>query len=202
MFTRSHLPISLTAVFLVQLALATPPAVGIVGSSRDCNACHVNSGQWLESPELVIDLVDPVSKTSFRQPNGSFLLSARRGETVNAVAIFGYKSVSPALAPHRNGWIFVDTTTIGTEAISKFAPGWEISLPYGCKISGDKSEAYPDAQITSAPFIVKASESAADRDVTLQVLLTSGEAVKGKAKEGLVSDYFSRQVHLRVNDRP
>ena len=37
-----------------------------------------------------------------------------------------------------------------------------------------------------------------DAELTLQVMLTKGESVKGKAKEGMMGSYFERNVRLKV----
>ena len=34
----------------------------------------------------------------------------------------------------------------------------------------------------------------------LQVMLTKGESVKGKAKEGIKSSYFERKIKLKVTE--
>ena len=193
--------ISLSLLFLLtQLAAASPPAVGIIGNSRSCISCHANTGPWTAGPDLIVDLIDKETQQSLRQPDGSFLVTTKRGTAATAIAVIGYRGMTPEQSPHRNGWIFVDSTTIGTSSLSKFAPGWEISVPYGCKISGDSIAAYPGAAVTTAPISIRPTETAQDADVTFQTLMTSGEPVKGKPKSGLTSNYHARIVHLRITD--
>ena len=201
MFHKIHLPLSLLLlVILAQLAVASPPAVGIVSNSRSCISCHASTGPWTAGPDLVLDLIDKDTQQSLRQPDGSFLLTTKRGSAATAIAVIGYRGLTPEQSPHRNGWTFVDSTSIGTSSLSKFAPGLEISVPYGCKICGDSIAAYPGAVVTTAPISIRPTETAQNADVTFQTLMTSGEPVKGKPKSGLTSNYHARIVHLRVTD--
>ncbi len=194
--------LSLASLFaLTQFAAASPPAVGIIGNSRNCLACHVSNGSWSEGADLVIDLIDKDTQQSLRQPDGSFLLTVKRGAATTVIAVIGYRGLTPDQSPYRNGWIFVDSTAIGNDALSKFAPGWEINLPYGCRITGDKLAAYPDAVLTTAPITIRPTETAKDGEVTFQALMTKGESVKGNAKSGLVGNYHERAVHLRVVEK-
>ena len=41
-------------------------------------------------------------------------------------------------------------------------------------------------------------DDAQDAELKLQVMLTKGESVKGKAKEGMMGNYFERLVRLKV----
>jgi hypothetical protein len=45
---------------------------------------------------------------------------------------------------------------------------------------------------------VRPGDDAQDADLQLQVMLTKGESVKGKAKEGMKGNYFERIVRLKV----
>ena len=197
---RVPVSLSLLLIILSQFAAASPPAVGIIGNARSCMTCHVSNGSWTEGPGLVIDLIDKDTQQSLRQPDGSFLLTAKRGTAKTVMAVIGYSGLAPDQSPYRNGWIFVDSTTIGNSSLSKFAPGWEINLAYGCKIAGDKVAAYPDAALTSAPITILPTETAKDGEVTFQMLMTRGESVKGRAKEGLTGNFHARAVHLHVTD--
>lgn len=192
----------LAAVALIsvvaQVAAASPPAVGIIGNSRNCLACHVSNGSWTDANNLIIDLIDKATQRSLRQSDGSFLLTARRGVATTVLAVIGYRASGADPVPYRNGWTFVDSTTLGSSALSKFAPGWEINLPYGCRITGDKMDAYPDGVQSAAPITIRPTGAAQDAEVTLQTMLTRGEAAKGNAKSGLVGNYYERTVHLRV----
>jgi hypothetical protein len=199
---RNH-AIILILVFLAitaRIATASPPAVGIIGNSRSCLACHVNNGEWKENSNLIIDLIDKKTMQSLRQSDGSFLITAKRGEPTTVLTAIGYRTLTPDQFPYRNGWIMIDTTTIGTSALSKFAPGWEVNLPYGCKIVGDKIESYPDGALTTAPITIRPTATAKDGEVMLQFMLTKGESVKGNAKAGLIGNYHERKLHLRVTE--
>ncbi|MBI5058820.1 hypothetical protein HZB60_03430 [candidate division KSB1 bacterium] len=198
-----HLAFSMLAAIILVVtgsAAASPPAVGIIGNSRTCLACHADNGPWTAGPDLILDLIDKDTQQSLRQPDGSFLLTARRGTAVTALAVIGYRAAAAEQSPRRNGWIMLDTTAIGGASLSKFAPGWEINLPYGCRIVGDKLAAYPDAALTTAPITIRPTETAMNAEVSFQAMLTSGEAVKGQAKSGLLGNYMERTLHLRVSN--
>jgi hypothetical protein len=182
------------------LGHASPPAVGMASNAKSCLSCHASAGPWPEGASLVLDILDKNTMASLRQPDGSFQINCKRGQTASVVTVLGYQPQEKQPVPHRNGWIFVDTTLIGTPSVSKFAAGWEADIIYGCKIVGDKSAAYPDAMVTTSPMTVRPLGNAANTDISLQVLLTAGEAVKNKAKEGLQSNYFVRTVRLRIVD--
>jgi hypothetical protein len=94
----------------------------------------------------------------------------------------------------------VDPATIETGSLSKFAPGWEVNLPMSCRIVGDKLELYEGATLTVLTMILRATDAARDAELTLQVMFTKGESVKGKPKEGMIGSYFERKVKLKVAD--
>ena len=45
---------------------------------------------------------------------------------------------------------------------------------------------------------IRPLDAARNAELTLQVMLTMGESVKGKAKEGMIANYFERRVKLVV----
>jgi hypothetical protein len=45
---------------------------------------------------------------------------------------------------------------------------------------------------------IRAGDDAQDTELQLQVMLTRGESVKGKAKEGMKGNYFERIIRLKV----
>ncbi|OGC90431.1 MAG: hypothetical protein A2W25_13550 [candidate division Zixibacteria bacterium RBG_16_53_22] len=187
----------LVAAIAVGVA-AYPPAVGILGESPNCLSCHINNGSWVDGPDLIIDIVNKDTKTSLKQKDGSFLLSAKRGQALTVLTVIGYKTSDEGQIPYRNAWLYTDPGLIESSSLSKFPPGWESNLPMACRLVGDKSESYPDAHVTVLPMTIRPSDSAADGFVTLQVMLTKGESVKGKPKEGMQGNYFERILHLRV----
>ena len=199
---RSAFILATASLLLVAALVATacPPAVGIIGNSRNCLTCHVSNGSWTDANRLIIDLIDKTTQRSLLQSDGSFLLSAKRGTATTMIAVLGYRASGSDPVPYRNGWTFVDSTTFVSSALSKFAPGWEINVPFGCRITGDKIDAYPDGVQSTAPITIRPTEFAKDGEVTLQTMLTSGESVKGNAKSGLVGNYYERTVHLRVTE--
>lgn len=179
-------------------AQAYPPAVGILGKSPACTTCHVSNGPWTDETRTIIDIVDGNTKQSLRSEDGSFLIEVQRGDTRTILTVIG--CTKECAAPLRNGWLYVDPQQIATSGLSKFAPGWDVNLPMACRIVGDKLDAYPDAHITVLPMTVRPMDAARNAALELQVMLTKGESVKGKAKEGLVSNYFVRTVNLKVVD--
>ncbi len=186
-----------SVVLALNLA-AYPPAVGILGNSRDCLVCHVNNGPWKDDGTIVIDILDKDTKSSLKQPDGSFLLSAKRNHVVTVLTVIGSRTEDKDLVPYRNGWLYVATSRIGSSVLSKFPPGWDVNLPMACRLVGDKLDAYPGVHGTVLPMTVRPTDAAGDAVVTLQVMLTKGETVKGKPKQGMLGSYFERTLYLKV----
>lgn len=69
-----------------------------------------------------------------------------------------------------------------------------------CRIVGDKLEGFDGAKITVLPMTIRPTDAAQDAEVILLVMLTKGESVKGKPREGLIGNYFERKVKLKVKD--
>ena len=189
----------LIAALFAPPALAYPPAVGILGPSRDCLACHANNGPWKDDANVIVDVLDKASGKSLKQPDDTFLIAARRGETKTVLTVIGTRRGDAPASAYRNAWLYVDPDRIGDpSALSKFAPGWSVNLPMSCRLVGDVSEAYAGAPVTVLPMTVRPGDDARDADIELQVMLTKGESVKGKAQEGMLGNYFKRKVHLKV----
>ena len=53
---------------------AYPPAVGILGTSKNCLSCHVNNGPWKDNGTPIIDIIDKETLESFKRTDGSFLI--------------------------------------------------------------------------------------------------------------------------------
>ena len=177
---------------------AYPPAVGILGNSKDCLSCHTDNGPWKDDGTVIIDVVDKQTKESLKQADGTFLIEAKRGEEKTVLTVIGSVRQGQSEIPTRNAWIYVDPEMIGASALSGFAPGWNINLPMACRVVGDKWKESTNADYTVLPMSVRPTDAAQDASVVLQVMLTQGASVKGKAKEGLIGNYFERQVTLRV----
>lgn len=192
----------LTFVFLFALsspkASAYPPAVGILGKSKNCLRCHANNGPWKDDEKTIIDILDQKTKKSFKQSDGTFLIRVKRGEIQTVFTVIGRAKGDTVEAPYRNAWLYVAPKTIQSTSLSKFAPGWEVNLPMACRIVGDKLEKYRDAKITVLPMSVRPTDATRDSELTLQVMLTKGESVKGKAKKGMMGSYFERKVTFKV----
>ena len=181
-------------------ALAYPPAVGILAKNRSCTSCHVSNGPWSDETRTIIDILDAKTKKSLRLDDGTFLIEVPRGEIRSLLTVIGRQKGESA-PPRRNAWLYVDPGQIETSAFSKFAPGWDVNLPMSCRLSGDVSDAFPGALVTVLPMSIRPGDAARDADIELQVMLTGGDAVKGKEKEGLISNYSLRRVRLDVVDR-
>lgn len=190
----------IVAAVVVANSLAYPPAVGILGKSENCLSCHVDNGNWQDGPDLVIDIVEKESGLSLKQSDGSFLLSVKRGQSATLLTVIGYKTDDEQLIPYRNGWLYVAPDRINSSSMSKFAAGWEVNLPMACRLVGDKLDSYPGTKGTMLPLSVRPTDAASDATITLQVMLTSGKTVKGKANEGMVGNYFERTLHLKVEE--
>lgn len=185
-------------MYLNQHALSYPPAVGIVGKAKNCLVCHTNNGPWQDEKNTIIDILDGETKKSLIQADGSFLIEARRGKIKTVLTVIGRKKEDKEKAPYRNAWLYVDPQRIKSDSLSKFAPGWSVNLPMACRIVGDKLEGFERTKITALPMSIRAGDDAQDAELQLQVMLTKGESVKGKAKEGMRGNYFERLVRLKV----
>lgn len=188
-----------SVIFDQEKAYAYPPGVGILTKSKNCLACHANNGPWTDEGKTIIDIIEKDSRKSLRQPDGSFLLQIKRHEPLTVLTVIGYKK-NGRIAPYRNGWIYVDPTTIESSSLSKFAPGWDVNLQASCRLVGDKLEGFEDCDLSVLPMTIRPSDSARDAQIVLQGMLTRGESVKGKAREGMVGNYFERKVTLKVLD--
>jgi hypothetical protein len=188
------------AVAAHRSSFAYPPTVGILSPARNCLACHLSNGPWKNQAGLIIDVVDKSTGKSLRQSDGTFLISAKRGELKTVVTIIGWRAQKDAPAPYRNAWLYVDPKRItDSSSLNKFAPGWAVNLPMSCRMVGDAVDAYPGAHTTALPMTVRAGDDApAETELELQVMLTRGESVKGKPDQGMEGNYFERRVRLRV----
>lgn len=180
-------------------ALAYPPAVGILGPARNCISCHSSDGPWSRPAGLIIDILDKTSGNSLRQPDGTFLIAAKRGELKTVVTVIGWRAEAGGPVPYRNAWLYVDPARISSPALlNKFAPGWMVNLPMSCRIAGDQVESYRGAHVTALPMTIRAGDDATDAEIELQVMLTRGDSLKGDAKKGMAGNYFERRVRLKV----
>lgn len=180
------------------VAYAYPPAVGILSNAKNCLSCHTNNGPWNDDEKTIIDILDKDTKKSFKQPDGTFLIETKRWEQKTVLTVIGRKKDDNIPLPYRNAWIYIDPATIGTNSLSKFAPGWDVNLPISCRLVGDKLPGYDDADITSLSMTIQPLNNAKDAEMQLQVMLTKGESMKGNAQEGMSGNYFERKVRLRI----
>jgi hypothetical protein len=137
---------------------------------------------------------------SLKQADGNFFIETKRGTARTLLTVIGRTKGDAAEAPYRNAWLYIDPKTIGSATLSKFAPGWDVNLPMSCRIVGDKLELYEGATLSVLPMTIRPTDAGQDAELTLQVMLTKGESVKGKPKEGMIGSYFERKVKLKVTD--
>ncbi|MEK7331478.1 MAG: hypothetical protein AAB113_11830 [Candidatus Eisenbacteria bacterium] len=191
--------LGLASLLLASAAGSYPPGVGILGKSRSCAACHLDNGPWGDEARTIIEVLDVATKKSLRDADGVFSIAVPRGSSRTVLTVIGRAAGEPK-PPRRNAWLYLDPAQIPTAALSKFAPGWDVNLPMSCRIVGDRLEGYEGAHLTVLPMTVRPSDAARDAELELQVMLTGGEAVKGKGQEGLVSNLLVRKVRLRVTE--
>lgn len=185
-------------IVMTETSYAYPPGVGILGKSKSCMSCHVSNGPWADEKKIIIDVLDKETMKSLRQSDDTFLLEVRRGQQKTVLTVIGRAKDDDAPSPYRNAWIYVDPTRIETNSLSKFAPGWAVNLQMSCRVVGDKLQGLEGAQLTVLPMTLQPLDDAKDTQLELQVMLTKGESVKGKAKEGMIGNYFERKVHVKV----
>jgi len=197
---RTTLVAAIVALQIAVSGWAYPPAVGTTGKSRSCTACHISNGPWTDETKTVVDIVDRETGRSLRQADGTFLIQTKRFQARTIVTVIGRAKGDLAPPPHRNAWLYVDPAQIAATSASKFAVGWSVDLPLSCRLVGDKVTGYEGANVTALPMIVRPLDGARNGAVELQVMLTRGEAVKGDAKAGMVSNFLVRIVRLEVVD--
>ena len=203
---RSPSPAASLALLLIALlgaadnALAYPPAVGILGKSRSCTTCHASNGPWKDEDKTIVDVLDAATHRSLRQADGRFLLRVERGKTATVLTGIGRAQGDTVAQPTRNAWLYVDPAQLETEALSKFAPGWDVNLPMSCRIVGDQVAEYPGAALTALPMTVRPGDAARNAELELQAMLTSGGPGKGKPDDWLRTNYLVRKLTLEVVD--
>lgn len=188
-----------TLVLLVPaLAWAYPPGVGILADHRSCTGCHKDNGPWADDANAIVDILDARTRRSLRQADGTFLVEAERGRNATVITIIGRRAGDAAPPPLRNGWLYMDPAALGTEALSKFTPGWDVNLPMSCRLVGDPVPEYPGAQVTALPMTVRPGPDARDAEIELQAMFTAGASRKGPPNEWMTASYLLRKVRLKV----
>ena len=202
---RKMIRISATGLWILVLLIPAvasgyPPAVGIIGDSRSCTDCHAINGPWKDEAGTIVDILDATTRRSLLQPDGRFLLEVERGESRTVITVIGRKAGDKVSPPSRNAWLYTDPTQLATEALSKFAPGWDVNLPMACRIVGDEVAEYLDAAVTALPMTVRPGDAARDAELELQVMLTAGESAKGNPDTWLKANYLLKKLILKVDD--
>jgi len=175
-----------------------PPAVGILGKAKSCMICHINNGPWSESEKTIIDILDKETLKSLRQADGTFIIEVKRGQSKTLLTVIGRAKDDETAPPYRNAWTYIDPARIGSNSLSKFAPGWAVNLQMACRLVGDHLPGFEGAKISVLPMTFQPLDDAKDSDLQLQVMLTKGEAIKGDAKKGMLGNYYERKVFLKI----
>lgn len=183
------------AVLSADVSFAYPPAVGVTGNSPNCLSCHVENGPWEDDDMAAVDILDKATGKSLRQGDGSFMLSAHRNEPKTIMVVLGRRAGDTEEPPTRNGWIFVDHQA---STMTKFPEGWQANVQFGCRVVGDTMTGFEGARVTIAPMTLVAGEDARDAELTLHAMISKGTGVKGKAKEGLISNFLDRKLKLKI----
>lgn len=190
----------LPSSFGINQASAYPPGVGILTNSRNCLSCHANNGPWKDDANNIIDIIDKESRKSLKQADGSFLIETKRYEAKTVYTVIGRKNIEGIIAPGKTAWIYIDTSSIGKSSLSKFAPNWEVNLQLSCRITGDKMLNYEQSTISSLPMTIRPLSTAKDESITLQVMLSKGNAEKNNANNSMRGNYFERIVKLKITE--
>ncbi|MCI0449130.1 MAG: hypothetical protein L0Y79_04990 [Chlorobi bacterium] len=185
-------------LLLYKDAFNYPPAVGILGKSKNCVNCHINNGPWSDEEKTIIEILDKETGTSLRQADGSFLVEVKRGTQKTLLTVIGRQKDSASPVPYRNAWLYIDPSQIESTSLSKFAPGWDVNLPMSCRLVGDNLPGYENANITVLAMTIQPLDDAKDAELQLQVMLTKGESIKGNPKTGMEGNYYERKVKLAV----
>lgn len=185
--------------FVALVVAAAPrayPPMCLETRQRRCTACHQDTAPWGDPARALVDIADPQTKESFAQADGTFRIPVRRGQERRILVVVG-ADASYVPRPTMTGWLLFDPSQLaGTaEASPKFAPGWEVNRPYGCKRLRDTSpvERHAGRACATTTMTIRPLEGAADAEVELQVILKS-------ANETLEGNYFERRVRLVVEE--
>lgn len=197
----------LTATFIFLLLMGFflegfgyPPAVGMLSNAKSCMSCHVSNGPWTDEENTIIDILDKETMKSLRKADGTFLIEVKRGQQKTILTVIGRTKDDDTPTPYRNAWTYIDPTRIGTNSLSKFAPGWGVNLQMACRLVGDNFPGFEGSKLTVLPLTIQPFDDAKDAELQLQVMLTKGESIKNDAKSGMLGNYFERKVKLKVNE--
>lgn len=187
-----------TAVVLTTVAFVSAawswPGSPLEGRQKSCATCHAERDRWVDESKIVIDIVDPVTRKSFRQNDGSFLIEVKRNTERRVLSVFG---VTPAekFPPDMVGWLYVDPNELANapESSLKFAPGWQVNRPFCGKRLNERVDGYEGEHLASITMTLMPTETADDAEVKFQVLFKS-------LGRGLQANYYEKNVKLKVID--
>lgn len=185
--------ISLATLALLSIAWSWPGSP-LEGRQKSCATCHADRDRWVDESKIIIDIVDPVTRKSFRQNDGSFLIEVKRNTERRVLSVFG---VTPAekFPPDVVGWLYVDPSELANapESGLKFAPGWQVNRPFCGKRLNERVDGYEGEHLASITMTLMPTETAGDAEVKFQVLFKS-------LGRGLQANYYEKNVKLKVID--
>lgn len=186
--------LSCLVAIIAPLHVSAWPAASLEGRQANCLGCHVENDTWQDSSGIVIDIIDPATGTSYRQPDGSFAITVKRNTELRVKSVFG---VSPGMQfpPDTVGWLYVDPGELqnAPEAGLKFAPGWLVNRPFCGKRLVETVDGYIGNRLAAITMTLKPLENAQDAEIQLQVLFKSNA-------RGMEGSYYQKKVLLKVLD--
>ncbi len=168
------------------------PGSPLEGRQKSCATCHAVRDRWADESKIIIDIVDPETRKSFRQNDGSFLIEVKRNTERRVLSVFGVKPTEK-YPPDMVGWLYVDPKELADapESSLKFAPGWRVNRPFCGKRLNERVDGYEGDHLASITMTIMPTAPAVDAEVKLQVVFKS-------LARGLRGNYDEKNVKLRV----
>lgn len=183
------------SVFTVSISeVGAWPASLLESRTENCQGCHVPAGNWQDTSQVVIDIIDPETGISYKQPDGSFSITVKRETDKRVKSVFGILP-DVQFPPDVVGWLYVSPEALQSahESDLKFAPGWSVNRPFCGKRLHEVVTDYPGNRMAAITMTIRPSDVAENADIQLQVLFKS-------LARGVDADYFQHTVHLIVED--
>ncbi len=190
-------PTGLALVFAVTTFASNAwcwPGSPLEGRQKSCATCHAVRDRWVDENKIIIDIVDPVTRKSFRQNDGSFLIEVKRNTERRVLSVFGAKPTEK-YPPDMVGWLYVDPNELADapESSLKFASGWRVNRPFCGKRLNERVDGYEGDHLASITMTIMPTAPAVDGEVKLQVVFKS-------LARGLRGNYYEKNVKLKVID--
>ncbi|MFQ5797696.1 MAG: hypothetical protein ACE5H0_03265 [Bacteroidota bacterium] len=148
----------------------------------------------MDESKIIIDIVDPETRKSFRQTDGSFLIQVKRNTERRVLSVFGVRPTEK-FPPDMVGWLYVDPNELANapESSLKFGPGWQVNRPFCGKRLNERVAGYEGEHLASITMTIMPAAMAADAEVKLQIVFKS-------LARRLRGNYYEKNVQLRVMD--